>query len=355
MAVGWPRFAKAVVLGALFLTACLTGKYLQISSSLLEIPNESSIHNKTLGFNRIVVVSTGSTWRIEGLIEAAKFTNLDVDVPRQPNWNTKEVDNFRGLSRADGARRIGPGQTKCWLGHLHALKYIIENSLASALIMEDDVDWDINIKQQLILVAPAILSITNSTVHSPEQPFGNAWDLLWVGHCGDAIPSNTIALHDATLPTTAGYRENDGRYIILATAPQMRFVHETKTPLCTYAYAVTLSAAKKIHTYSQNGVEDIITTDLKRWCQAGFLRCVTVNPELFHHHKKAGKVTSEIAVLEGWDDLSAPWEVDFTANIRYSARCNSVSKTAGLVTCSDEFGKIKMRDGNVDGNEDGSI
>jgi GR25 family glycosyltransferase involved in LPS biosynthesis len=279
-------------------------------------------------------VSTGPSWRSEGLLEAADLTKLDVDIPQQPEWSPEEIDAFRGLGDATGARRLGPGQTKCWLGHINALSHVVKNSWASALVLEDDVDWDIAIKRQLALVAPAIRTITNSTLHSADQPYGNAWDLLWVGHCGDAIPSSAISLWDDSLPVTAKYRDHDGLYTVLTSEPQRRMVHVTRTPLCTYAYALTADAAKKILDYSKNGVENVITTDLEQWCRAGFLRCVTVNPELFHHHKKAGKVTSEIAVAEGW--LTNIWSVDFTATIRYSARCNS--KSTKLITCSDEFG-----------------
>ena len=63
-----------------------------------------------------------------------------------------------------------------------------------------------------------------------------------------------------------------------------------------------------------------------------------MNPELFHHHKAAGWVLSEIAVVEGWMDMAASSKMDYTVNIRYSARCNS--KSDRLVSYQDEFGGI---------------
>ncbi|ORY66311.1 uncharacterized protein BCR38DRAFT_366772 [Pseudomassariella vexata] len=291
--------------------------------------------NRTLGFEKILVISTGSSWRLEGLLKASNFTGFDVEVPRQPQWTSQYVDEFRGIGTVDKTIRVGPGQARCWLGHLNALSYMIEREWATALIMEDDVDWDIAIKEQFALVAPHIRSVTQSWSSSARLPYGNKWDLLWVGHCGDAIPkSGGVYIFDDTLPRTADYRENNGRHIQLTSKPQQRVIHISDGPVCTYAYALTLAAARKVFQHSRNGVENIITTDLRQWCQAGFLTCVTVNPELFHHHKKAGEVSSEIAVVEGWDSLATPASVDFTANIRYSARCNSVSSK--LVTCIDE-------------------
>ncbi len=101
-----------------------------------------------------------------------------------------------------------------------------------------------------------------------------------------------------------------------------------------YAYAVTVEGALKMYQEMVGGARDIITVYLRAWCESGLLRCVTVFPELFHHHKKAGEIASEIAVQEGWDDLAAPVAHGYTANIRYSARCNSKSLSA--VQCQEE-------------------
>lgn len=216
---------------------------------------------------------------------------------------------------------------------------MITHQYSSALILEDDVDWDINIKQQLTLIAPQIRALTNSTANEGLKPYGEKWDLLWLGHCGDAIPSSgAISIFDQTLPQSAKYRENDGTYITLTPKPQTRYIHTSQTPFCTYGYAVTNSAAQKILRLSKKGTRDIITTELRAWCQSGELRCVTVNPELFHHHKSKGRVSSEIAVVEGWKEMAGAAKVDFTANIKYSARCNS--RADRLVTCQDEYGEF---------------
>jgi hypothetical protein len=206
------------------------------------------------------------------------------------------------------------------------------------LVLEDDADWDIAIKHQLAQAAPHIRAISQSSSSrgTASHPYGHGWDMLWIGHCGDAIPSTGVRIFkDGTLPPSQSYREYTGRHTMLTPEPQQRVVHWSDGPICAFAYALTASAAAKILRYTDRGVSNILTTDLRWWCQAGFLACVTVNPELFHHHKKAGERNSEIAVREGWDDLAAPAGEDFTANIRYSARCNSRATT--LVSCQDVF------------------
>lgn len=288
-------------------------------------------------FSGIVAVSNGPSWRVDGLLEAANLTGIDIDIPQQPAWTAEDIDTFRRFKDPGAARKIGPGQTQCWMGHRHALSHALSRGWDTVLVLEDDVDWDINIKHQLAVVAPHVLAVTQfSSKATASQPYGHSWDMLWIGHCGDAIPpTGTRLFKDETLPASQKYREYTGEYTMLTAEPQQRIVHKSNGPICTFAYAVTASAATKILQYTDRGVSNIVSTDLRWWCQAGFLACVTVNPELFHHHKKSGEVNSEIAVREGWQDLAAPAMEDFTANIRYSARCNA--RAVALVSCQDVF------------------
>jgi hypothetical protein len=228
------------------------------------------------------------------------------------------------------------------MGHRYALTHALSQSWDTILVLEDDCDWDIAVKYQMSIVAPHIRQVALSSFpHSlhpatARQPYGNGWDVLWIGHCGDTIPSTDFRIfEDNTLPSSQKYREYTGSYTLLTAEPHQRVVHKSQTPMCAFAYGITAAAATKILKYTNEGVSDILTTDLRRWCQTEFLSCITVNPELFHHHKKASKANSEIARVEGWDDLAAPATEDFTANIRYSARCNV--RASALVSCQDTF------------------
>lgn len=226
----------------------------------------------------------------------------------------------------------GRGLAQCWLGHLNAIREILARGWSTSLIMEDDVDWDVTIKDQLSLVAPMIQKVTNSTSVN-TSPYGDEWDLLWLGHCGESTPVSgpVISQIDESLPESPIYRKFDDSYSYFP--PQLRIVHHTYAPICTYAYAVTYNGASVIYQLALGGKEHTITAGLYEYCMKGYLRCVSVNPELFHHHKKAGVSTSEIAVVEGWKSFAEPGDVTYTANIRHSARCNSRSQT--LVTCQD--------------------
>ncbi|KAI0876044.1 hypothetical protein GGS24DRAFT_514581 [Hypoxylon argillaceum] len=298
-------------------------------------PNRFRRHYRrvTLGFEKVVVVSTGPSWRLDGLIEAANRTGIDVEVPAQPKWTTREVDIFRRVALAPNSEvpsKKGRGLAQCWLGHLNVIREILIRGWSTSLIMEDDVDWDIMIKRQLAFVAPMIKKVT---ISADPAPYGSGWDLMWLGHCGEATPASGRVLSqiDESLPESPIYRRYDGSYSYFP--PQLRIVHHTYAPICTYAYALTYNGASTIYQLALGGKEHTITAGLYDYCKNGHLRCVSVNPELFHHHKKAGVSTSQIAVVEGWDTMAKAGDITYTANIRHSARCNSRSKD--LVTCQD--------------------
>lgn len=285
-----------------------------------------------------MVVSPGPSWRVNDLVPVAAHTGLELTIPKQPLWTQEEVNIFRQANASNTSKNtssIGPGQARCWMGHMNALKHILLHNWTTALVVEDDVDWDISIKKQMEIVGPMIRKLTNAT-NTSKSPFGDNWDLLWLGHCGDGIDfrngRHEISI-DRSLPESTVYHNVYGHPTYFP--PQLRIVHHTVGPSCTFAYAVTLQAASKMYAGSRGGSTTIITTEMRRWCETGWLRCLTINPELFHHHKKAGEISSQIALQEGWDDLAASPERSFTPNIRYSARCNYNSTR--LVTCRSKY------------------
>jgi hypothetical protein len=60
---------------------------------------------------------------------------------------------------------------------------MLQNHVQSALILEDEADWDAFLRLQLIDLARGLRSLTNST-RPACSPFGDGWDLLTIGHTG---------------------------------------------------------------------------------------------------------------------------------------------------------------------------
>ena len=86
---------------------------------------------------------------------AAKLTNIHVKFPPQPLWSKELADAFEALGD-DKSKKPPPGSALAWLAHIDMLKFIIQSELTTALVLEDDADWDVNIKVTSAYYAPPI-------------------------------------------------------------------------------------------------------------------------------------------------------------------------------------------------------
>ncbi|KAF2085226.1 glycosyltransferase family 25 protein, partial [Saccharata proteae CBS 121410] len=260
--------------------------------------------NATLGFGHVYVLSKEDSPRREGLIQAANVTDIEIDIPSQPRWTWEDEQNFR-LEENSTIRR---GSLLAWLGHLNTLRAFLDSGAETALILEDDVDWDIRLRSlQIPLVATAIRALFPHAKPSYYYGDPSSWDLLYMGHCGDyfhgmdigfdrghVVPEDLtktphMAYHDPSLPAlddlhpwTKSLLQN------LNVSDHTRLVHRSRFPLCTFAYAVTRASAKRLleelapREQDREGDHAYDITIL-RACISDGLRCWTVNPELFHH------------------------------------------------------------------------
>jgi hypothetical protein len=88
---------------------------------------------------------------------------------------------------------------------LNAMRSVVERRLTTALIMEDDTDWDIDLKTQLYnfaLGSRYLVSKTTSpyiaSAQHPISPYGDSWDVLNLGHCSSG--QHRPSLHDGGNP-----------------------------------------------------------------------------------------------------------------------------------------------------------
>lgn len=218
----------------------------------------------------------------------------------------------------------------------------LDSGLETALILEDDVDWDIRLRSAQIplaasafrqLLPPQRSSHPFRHVYSHHtQYWGNhdAWDLLYLGHCGDYFePIGPQGLHltgnynltamphiiynDTTLPQHSDLHLYTQMLMDkLGVPPQSRFFHRSRLPLCSFGYAVTRSAARRLledlapPKLAEHGARAFDVALLES-CRKGRdtpsqseppahpkaeqrdlppspgLRCWTLNSELFHH------------------------------------------------------------------------
>lgn len=248
---------------------------------------------------------------------------------------------------------------------------MVEQNISSALIMEDDVDWDLRIKPQLQEFAKASRYLlqpipgtknehydtTNPRRSSDEQgrdltlegtvtlpttsPYGDLdrWDVLWLGHCGvrfaepsdEGVPLGRVLMqNDETVPERQHLKEEWGSAAAYEQYPQhTRIVHTPVRAACTLAYALSLPAARRLlYEFGVKTLDHSFDMLLRHACQGTHGRklrtCLTVQPQLFQHHRAAGASSknSDINQSGGEDDGKAENPHAYTPNIRMSTRVN---------------------------------
>ncbi|KAF2203280.1 hypothetical protein GQ43DRAFT_367291 [Delitschia confertaspora ATCC 74209] len=250
--------------------------YPKFSDTSLDIPDNSPA-NKTLGFGAILVVSKEGSSRRHGLLQAANVTDIELTIPKQPSWTEEEIDTFR-----NGIDKAARGSILAWMGHHNALRWFLDSGLETALILEDDVDWDIRLRSvQAPLAATAVRKMlppakpfspfqkAQEVSQNHTQYWGNptSWDLLYLGHCGDyfgevnyeglkKIQEKSLLdelphslYEDPSLPVKSDLHPFTEQLFAMFDVPDhTRFLHRSKFPLCTFGYAVSRAAAERLLT-----------------------------------------------------------------------------------------------------------
>ncbi|KAK4195479.1 family 25 putative glycosyltransferase [Triangularia verruculosa] len=339
------------------------------------------ILNATLGFQEIFVVNLRErTDRCDAMTLAVALTKLDV----------KWIDGIDGKDVSDRVlpgdswdKKISKGNKGSWRAHMNALQRIVRENITSALILEDDADWDIRLKQQMQVFAQAAraftqparragataktLSVQKSTELSISQlpttsrprvtPYGDNWDLLWLGHCGTDFPSastivgNKAATSKPGIPLLRVTIPNDGTVpdpkhlkahpfalqdtLAKEYPPHTRIVHASSKTTCTQAYAVSRQGARKL--LYQFGLKTLTAgwdLMLGDWCDGLYTSheqdrapvCVTVQPPLFSHHYGKGAASDITAPGGGFVNK----DKEMTPYIRLSVRVNMERMVNGV-------------------------
>ncbi|OCK84346.1 glycosyltransferase family 25 protein [Lepidopterella palustris CBS 459.81] len=281
-----PRKRPLHLLIALSLLAFLLFVYRQsahdLYAQLPSFPGLKSIAdnapaNTTLGFGALVVVSKSGSSRRAGLLKAANVTDIELTIPTQPQWTEDDVNKFRSSEDS----KMGRGSIYAWLGHHNALRWFLDSGLETALILEDDVDWDIQLRSVQVplaatavrsmlppLRAPLSQSFSNPNLNPPSpQYWGDttSWDLLYLGHCGDYFssidagigpghhyPENLTSIPHKLYPDPSLPSRNDlhpftaSLFTAFNLPEHTRILHRSMFPLCTFGYAVTRPAAERL-------------------------------------------------------------------------------------------------------------
>ncbi|EFQ88823.1 hypothetical protein PTT_15103 [Pyrenophora teres f. teres 0-1] len=255
--------------------------------------------NSTLGFGTILAVSPDHSPRRPSLLWAANLTDLDIVIPDLPNWGVADVEAFKAKN---GQSTISIGSAKAWLGHLQILNNFLASDHETALVIEDDTDFDIQIRHsQIPRLAAALRSLLGSQGNDYWPPL-STWDLLYPGHCDDA-PSTAYLSHpystytDPSVPLHPQMHPDTSNFLLSLNVPsQTRFLHRAFWPFCTFAYAVNKrSAALIVNTFAAEpeGGGSAFDVALLSACRDLEWTCWSVAPEMFHHRQGVSEIERE--------------------------------------------------------------
>jgi hypothetical protein len=273
-------------------------------------PPEPKPANATLDFQEIIYLSMPyRTDRQDQLSLIAAVTGLKLTMlpgVMGDAIHPKAMPGHIGKNDMTGTPALG-----IWRAHANAWRHIIDNDIQSALIIEDDVDWDTNIK--LIMGRFQWQLKYNNTIRfgadnvqkgwqgEEECPYGCDWDTLFVGQCGGK--HNPLKLHqtyeDDTSPNITDVpnwvkKEFNQHWNISDTA-NLRLIAPTWEPVCLMGYGVSRMGAMRL-LYNIGGWMPFghpVDNEMAWKQSAGKLSGYTLSPPVFTAWRVGGGQDSD--------------------------------------------------------------
>jgi len=199
--------------------------------------------------------------------------------------------------------------------------------------MEDDTDWDYHLKDQLAAFAQGSQYISGIPPNGrPHSPYGDDWDVLWLGHCASAIKPNGerrfLVENDNTVPLPKH------RVMFSSNYPNMtregfdahtRVIFEAGDTLCTYAYALSLRGAEKVlRGLTRPNQEEMPPFDIGigNMCRDNEkFKCISVFPNIIGSYSPPGKISAD-SDINPQPDSTAVREKGYAFNLVHSVRLN---------------------------------
>ncbi|ORY15689.1 hypothetical protein BCR34DRAFT_671977 [Clohesyomyces aquaticus] len=365
-------FAGSLALLVLFLFFAST--HLSAARGRLGGPIHSSdydellqhVWNRTLGFQKIYVINLPTrTDHRDSMSLAAHFSDLQIEYV---NGVTEVIQ--KALPPGGVEAKLDEGQLGNWRSHMNILRTIVEQNISSALILEDDADWDIRIKSQMqdfaraarLLVQPfpgtteQFLDPTHSEPTEGQQvqnfevgkdhtskprtsPYGDIdrWDLL----CDVKTPlGRAVIPNDETVPEPQHLNMQFGNDELKKEYPaHTRVVSRARENVCTLGYAISLPGARRVlYELGVNKLTGPTDLALRSVCDGSHDRksrtCLTVQPQLFQHHRPVGAMSTFSDISDHGEDYN---HQAFTRNVRWSTRVNLPKLVDGETNYVDLF------------------
>jgi hypothetical protein len=198
---------------------------------------------------------------------------------------------------------------------------MIAHNISTALIMESDADWDMRIKEIMPQLAQGIKTLVDWPFGRPHhtqdarlEPYGDSWDIVWIGHCGSSHAGNTriYSWNDTSVPPEDREWWFAGRLTTEQHVPGTRTVYQFDDTVCSTAYAISLQGAMKLtrHFKTANKNLDLQLSDFCSGSARGVadLLCLAVWPQIMTNARSWSNIEHSNGAKTPSDDGLNPGE-----------------------------------------------
>ncbi|GAA5988999.1 hypothetical protein JCM10908_006263 [Rhodotorula pacifica] len=203
---------------------------------------------------------------LESHYEAGTLSSL---LPSDPDFNVTSA--LWDSNEAIAGRQVNEGVISTYWGHSRAMKKILENGDRSALILEDDVDWEWDLERLWSRM---------------ERKLPGEWEAVLLGHCWGKELFRPQYLHP--------------------------HLHRSSVPLCLHAYALSSTGASHVLSLLSDpwsAYQTAIDTAVPSFIQFGLLDSFSVEPPLVIQRKE-GASDIQAGVGSKWRGLLMDSTVD---------------------------------------------
>ncbi|GAA5872024.1 hypothetical protein JCM3774_006583 [Rhodotorula dairenensis] len=203
---------------------------------------------------------------LESHAEAGTLASL---FPSDPSFDVTRA--LWDHNEAIAGRQVNEGVISTYWGHTRAIKQVIENGDRSALILEDDVDWEWDLERLWSRM---------------ERKLPDDWESVLLGHCWGKELFKPQYLHP--------------------------HLHRSSVPLCLHAYALSAHGASHLLSLLSNpwsAYQTAVDTAVPSFIRFGLLNSFSVEPPLVIQ-RKDGPSDIQAGIGSKWRGLLMDSTVD---------------------------------------------
>jgi len=309
------------------------------------------VHNETLGFQEIYVINLPErSDKKDSMSVQATLTNLSLTF----------TEGVLGTTVPEKARPFGfehrlPAEVGCWRSHMNIMQHMVRRRVRSALIFEDDADWDVAIKFQMSQVAQGSRWLLNNTEEtSSHSPYGDGWDVLWIGHC--AIKDDPTDKRRWVIPKDLTVPPPGQRSLTVQHEPNMttwesgpdadtqtRILFTPSFGYCSAAWAISLAGAEKIiHRQSMSPFTEAVDNGVSSMCssRSSELRCIAPFPAIVGVSRAAGSTDRDTDIQTNKKNNPTTRKTSKSVRVTFSTRQNIQRLIAGETTFQSLYPNI---------------